>query len=76
MTEEQSQCAIARKERELANQGGIAGVCLKMFNEAGPRGLTFPEIADVLFVGEYNAADREQLGFVMEVLFAGEGADV
>jgi hypothetical protein len=63
--------AIERKDLDLATQGGIGAVCLKMITEAGDRGMTFPEIAEVLFADRYSLEECEELGFALERLLAG-----
>jgi hypothetical protein len=64
--------AIERKDLDLADHGGIAQACVQIAAAAGERGITFPEIAEILFADEYNLEDCEELGFKLQDLYAGQ----
>jgi hypothetical protein len=57
---------LGRKDLDLAAQGGLGCVWLRLIAEAGVRGMTFPEIAEILFSDRHNLDECEELGFALE----------
>jgi hypothetical protein len=66
MTRAELKRAIERKDLDLDDRGGLARVCFEIFVKAGARGMTFPEIAEILFSDQYDLDKCEDIGFALE----------
>jgi hypothetical protein len=71
-TETELKLVLDQYDLDHAKEGGLAGVALKLFKEAGPQGLIASDIVEQLF-SELPLAERAALGDILDRDLTGGG---